>query len=257
MSTYPKIDCGGEWPPPEIFTEGFKASLKKYFNDEALSDAVIRCEGSEFKVHRLVLSCHSEYFAKQLSGPWKACQESTERAIDIADFDPTVVEAMLRFMYQFEYTNGSGVSEMVFDAQVYQIADKYGVSALKEFAKLKFGDAIEAGWKMDDFPVAINVVYTTTPSDDRGLRDLTVETSHKNLDILTRRDCFCQILRETPDFAADLVPFICGRSAADMKSYKCPSCNQIFNFDDPGSSTRYCPRCQYGCSSWKNCVFKA
>ncbi|RYC79729.1 hypothetical protein BFJ63_vAg17385 [Fusarium oxysporum f. sp. narcissi] len=79
-------------------------------------------------------------------------KESSERVIDITDFDPTVVEAMLHFMYYFHYTNVSGVSAMVFDAQVYQIADKYGVRALKKHAKNKFGTAIEAGWTMDDFP---------------------------------------------------------------------------------------------------------
>ncbi|KIL88490.1 hypothetical protein FAVG1_08571 [Fusarium avenaceum] len=191
-------------PPQPFETERFNTSLKNYFNNDNLSDAIVRCEGSEFKVHRLILSCHSEYFAKQLEGPWK---ESLERAIDITDFDPTVVEAMLHFMYKFHYTNVSGVSAMVFDAQVYQIADKYGVHALKTYAKDKFGTAIKAGWSMDDFPVAINVVYTTTPLNDRGLRDLAVEMSHMNLDELTSRDDFCATLRTTPDFAADLVPF--------------------------------------------------
>ncbi|GKU15375.1 unnamed protein product [Fusarium langsethiae] len=235
--------------PPQTFeTESFDTSLKNYFKNDALSDAVIRCEGSEFKVHRLILSCHSEYFAKQLEGPWK---ESSERAIDIKDFDPTVVEAMLHFMYYFHYTNVSGVSAMVFDAQVYQIADKYSVHALKRHAKNKFGTAVEAGWTMDDFPVAINVVYTTTPSNDRGLRDLTVETSHINLDELTSRAGFCETLRTTPDFAADLVPFVCDRSSRDVGTYKCPKCNGIFKFDNPGSSARYCPRCGRKFSGWE------
>lgn len=153
-------------------------------------------------------------------------------------------------MYNFYYTNGSGVSTMVFDAQVYQIADKYGVHALKKYAKNKFGTAIKAGWSMDDFPVAINVVYTTTPLNDRGLRDLAVERSHMNLDELTSRPDFCETLRTTPDFAADLVPFVCDRSSRDVDSYKCPQCSGIFKFDDPGSLTRYCPRCGRKSCQW-------
>ncbi|KAK2923362.1 hypothetical protein FoTM2_016885 [Fusarium oxysporum f. sp. vasinfectum] len=57
---------------------------------------------------------------------------------------------------------------MAYDAQVYQIADKYDVSTLKTHAKGKFGIAIATGWNMDDFPVAISVVYESTPSIDRG-----------------------------------------------------------------------------------------
>ena len=73
---------------------------------------------------------------------------------------------------------------MVYDAQVYQIADKYDIPALKAHSVHKFGVAITTGWSMDDFPLAVSVVYGSTPSGDRGLRDLVVGTSRTNIDKL-------------------------------------------------------------------------
>ncbi|KAH7110417.1 BTB/POZ protein [Dactylonectria estremocensis] len=74
--------------PRQLF-ESFQSSLKEYYNTEILSDAVISCEGQEFKVHRLILSIHSQYFAKELNGPWK---EASDKKIEIRDFDAGVVE---------------------------------------------------------------------------------------------------------------------------------------------------------------------
>ncbi|RSL81301.1 hypothetical protein CEP52_017228, partial [Fusarium oligoseptatum] len=97
---------------------------------------------------------------------------------------------MLRFMYSFDYSNNSGSSTMVYDAQVYQIAHKYDIPALKAHCKSKFGTAIATGWSLDDFPLAITVAYESTLSEDRGLRDLAVETSRKHIDKLLGHDGF-------------------------------------------------------------------
>ncbi|KAH7117389.1 BTB/POZ protein [Dactylonectria macrodidyma] len=230
---------------PQPF-EGFHSSLKNYFNHDTLSDAVVCYNGQEFKVHRLILSAHSKCFTKQLDGPWK---ESSEKVIKIEDFDASVVEAMLHFMYNFDFTNVSATSTMVFDAQVYQIADKYDIPALKAHAKDKFGTAINTGWSMDDFSLAITVVYNSTPPRDRGLRDLVVETSHENIDTLIGQDGFCEVLRATTDFAADLVPFLCGKQVETTQSYKYPSCARVVHFDFIGGQ-HYCPKCGGSRSNW-------
>ncbi|KAI8668585.1 hypothetical protein NCS57_00670100 [Fusarium keratoplasticum] len=230
--------------PQEL--ERFLSSLKDYYNTDTLSDAVVVCNGQEFKVHRVILSAHSKYFATALNGNWK---ESSEKKIEIKDFDASVVEAMLRFMYSFDYSNIYGTSTMVYDAQVYQIADKYDVPALKACSKDKFGVAITTGWSMDDFPLAIAVVYESTPSADRGLRDLAVETSQKNIDKLLGHDGFCDLLRKTPDFAADLIPFLCGKPSTNTQRYECPSCDHKFRGEFSGMAY-YCPSCSTKRSDW-------
>ncbi|CAH0025793.1 unnamed protein product, partial [Clonostachys rhizophaga] len=200
--------------------ERFLSSLNDdYFNTDTFSDVVIVCEDQEFKVHKLVLACHSKYFEKQLNGNWK---ESLEKKIEIQDFDSGIVESMLRYMYSFNYNNIRGVSSMVYDAQVYQIADKYDIPTLKEYSKDRFNTAITTGWNMDEFPLAINVVYESTPSEDRGLRDLVVETSLLHLDSLLEQDGFGNILRTSADFSADLIPFLAPKTSIK----ECNSCSQ-------------------------------
>ncbi|KAG5660087.1 hypothetical protein KAF25_003609 [Fusarium avenaceum] len=228
-------------------SDSFLEKLKSYSNNESFSDIVICYEDTEFKAHTVILSCHSEYFAKQP-------KESIEKVIHIIDFDSSVIEAMLHFIYHFEYTNESKESAMVFHAKVYQIADKYGIFVLKEHAKQKFRTAVKVDWSTEDFSIAIELVYTTTPPEDRGLRDLIVETSNANLEKLISRDGFCEALRTTTDFAADLVPFTCGKGSGQIHCYRCPSCGRNFQFDDPKRHTRYCPRCGWEYSRWDSYI---
>jgi speckle-type POZ protein len=136
---------------------------------------------------------------------------------------------------------------MAYDAQVYQIADKYDVSTLKTHAKGKFGIAIATGWNMDDFPVAISVVYESTPSTDRGLRDLVMGTSRRNIDKLLGHDGLREIIRKSPDFAADLIPSLCGKLSAQR--YECPSCDHQFRGDFSGKHY-HCPSCSQQRSDW-------
>lgn len=56
-----------------------------YFNTDTFSDVVIVCEDQEFKVHKLVLACHSKYFEKQLNGNWKVWRGQLIR-IPFADY---------------------------------------------------------------------------------------------------------------------------------------------------------------------------
>ncbi|KAH8656436.1 BTB/POZ domain-containing protein [Ilyonectria robusta] len=217
-------------------------TVASYYNTGALSDVVVACDDQEFKVHGVILSAHSKYFATALNGNWKLRKEDR-----IEDFDASVVEAMLRFMYSFDYSNIYGTSTMVYDAQVYQIADKYDVLALKAHSKDKFGVAITTGWSMDDFPLAITIVYESTPSADRGLRDLVVETSQKNIDKLLGHDSFSELLRKTPDFAADLIPFLCGKFSTHR--YECPSCEHQFRGEFSGMGY-HCPNCSRQCPDW-------
>ncbi|KID82461.1 btb/poz [Metarhizium guizhouense ARSEF 977] len=208
----------------------------------------IACEGQEFKVHGVILSAHSTYFAAELTGSWK---ESSEKKIEIKDFDATVVEAMLRFMYSFDYSNIYSTSTMIYDAQVYQIADKYDVPALKTHAKEKFGASIAAGWSLDDYPLAATVVYESTPSEDRGLRDLVVETSRENIDKLLTHDGFCGLLRKSADFAADLIPFLCDKLSTEVQRFECPSCHHYF-YGNFLKGNYYCPNCSSRRSDWRS-----
>ncbi|RYP48289.1 hypothetical protein DL768_005799 [Monosporascus sp. mg162] len=197
--------------------DSFRSSLKDYFNADTFSDATVLCNGKEFKAHKLILSAQSEFFSKAFAGDWK---ESDSGKIDLEEVDVNVVEAMLHFMYHFDYNNIHGASTMIFNAQVYSLADKYIIPTLKAQAKEKFKTAISTGWAMDDFPLAIAEVYNSTPESDRDLRDLTVEIARTNINPLRENELFRDALRDIPAFAAEMVISISATHMKAQKTYK-------------------------------------
>ncbi|RTE68331.1 hypothetical protein BHE90_017292 [Fusarium euwallaceae] len=110
-------------------------------------------------------------------------------------------------------------------------------------------DESMTGWSLDDFPLAITVAYKSTPSEDRALRDLAVETSRKHIDRLLGHDGFRELLRKTPDFLADLIPFLSGKTSTNTPRYECPSCQHQFRGEFSGRNY-YCPNCAHRLSNW-------
>ncbi len=170
-----------------------------------------------------------------------------------------VVEAMLHFMYHLDYNNVHGASTMIFDAQVYGLADKYAIPALKSHALEKFRMVISSGWVMDDFPLAVSEAYNSTPETDRALRDLVVEISNTNINKLLENKLFRDVLRETPGFAVDMVNSLSSsrqNRRKDHKRYRCPSCENVMDGALLGGTYYYCMHCgsrrsdwtSYGCS---------
>ncbi|KAK5189255.1 hypothetical protein LTR47_011253 [Exophiala xenobiotica] len=109
----------------------------------------------------------SEYLDRLFNGNWK---EALDDAIDLMEDDPGAVEAMIRFMYENEYDssgNSDGqVSPMLFDVRVYQVADIYGVRALKKLSRKSSDHATNICWGMDDFPHVIIHVYSSSECEE-------------------------------------------------------------------------------------------
>ncbi|KAK2471048.1 hypothetical protein H9L39_17279, partial [Fusarium oxysporum f. sp. albedinis] len=184
-------------------------------------------------------------------GDWP--KESSDRVIEIMDFDPTIVEAMARFIYCFGYESPADTSAMVFHAKVYQIADKYGIEALKRLSASNYRTSIDEGWEAADFPTAIALAYITTPPEDRGLRDIAVDVAVKRLGTLMNRDTFRETLSDNTDLAADIIRFM-HRKWGKVGEYKCSICERVLllgfpEFQDP-VHLRYCPTCSSCNNSW-------
>ncbi|KAH8165320.1 hypothetical protein CIB48_g2928 [Xylaria polymorpha] len=151
---------------PSVST--FCRTLKRFFNNERLADVTIRCGDHEFKVHAVLLS-----------------EGGDGKVIKLDEVEVEVVKAMIYFIYHFNYTSPDGVSELLFDAKVYRIADKYLIPKLKDYSKTKFQLAIGSLWDSANFSgdlrAVISEVYCCTPESDRGLRDIVSEACHHNL----------------------------------------------------------------------------
>ncbi|PKY07468.1 BTB/POZ domain protein [Aspergillus campestris IBT 28561] len=218
------------------------ASIQRYFHTSTFSDLTIVTSDQRFEVHKLIVCGQSGYFSNLFKHNWK---EVTDNVIRLEEDDPRAVEAMIHFMYGFNYdSSGSDrgrTSPMLFNVNVYQTGDKYDIPKLKEQAKEKFAVALKNCWEMDDFPVAIARAYSTTVASDRGLRDLLVDTCLEHIDDLLEDDDFKQVLRETLDFAADLVQKQIYHS--DKTIYRCPSCRREWSVTCTTNAVSYCPMC--------------
>lgn len=162
---------------------------------------------------------------------------------------------MLHFMYHFDYSNTQGVSAMVFHAQVYSIADKYMIPALKHLAKTRFKAAIETDWSMDDFPLAVAQAYGATPDHDRGLRDLALDISRTNSKRLLEKENFLDVLKENPCFAVDLAMALSGSVKEEKEStntYVCPNCRRSIKvkWEHGSGHYYYCIHCGSRRSNW-------
>ncbi|EIT73259.1 hypothetical protein AO1008_00634 [Aspergillus oryzae 100-8] len=201
------------------------ASIKKFFISSDFSDMTICTADQEFKVHRLIVCGQSAYFSRLFKANWTSD-------------DPRAVEAMVHFMYGFEYdSSGSDlgrVSPMLFNINVYQVADKFEVPQLKQKAKDKFETIARTCWEMDDYPIAISEAYQRTHKGDRDFRT---------------------VLEEVLGFAADLVRHSPGNTG--VKKYCCPNCN--FNWmlgHSAGNISYRCPKCSSQRSNWDDFIVK-
>lgn len=149
---------------------------------------------------------------------------------------------MLRFMYSFDYSHEPPTPGMVFDAKVYQIADKYDIQALRKHARRKFKDAVSPGWSVDDFSKAVKTTWKRTFTTDRGLRDLILKASCLHINELLKNKRFRGLLSKNSDFAVDLIHSLSRRFSRRSLREKCGCCEELI---PAVVSSRHdcCPRC--------------
>lgn len=173
--------------------------------------------------------------------------------------DPGTIEAMIHFMYGFDYDSSrGGVSPMLFNARVYKIAEKYRIPQLKERAKAKFEDTVRTCWDMDDFPLVVREIYTGTISTDRGLRNVVAETANNHIKSLLRKDDVLSVLEECGGFSADVLQLLArGSGPTSTTKYNCPSCGNRW---EGGllekNRSYYCLNCGSSRSNWSQYAVK-
>lgn len=100
------------------------------------------------------------------------CQEGIPGEIILYEDDAEIVDLMIDYLYRQDYEDeGSSLST---HAHVYAIAEKYEILSLKAWVIYKLTKALKHEWQLDavDLTAALEIVWTSTPQEDRGLRDL-------------------------------------------------------------------------------------
>ncbi|KAM5446404.1 hypothetical protein MaudCBS49596_006663 [Microsporum audouinii] len=136
------------------------------------------------------------------SGKW---EETVSNEVELKEAEPDAIATIIRFLYGFNYGSSSSGSTrtfpILFDAQIYGLADRYGIPSLKKHVKDKFSKSIRACWDMDDFPLVIEEVYST-PAAVRDLRDLVAGISYEFRSKLLVKEEFIRVLDSCSCFAA-------------------------------------------------------
>ncbi|KAM0799433.1 hypothetical protein BDR22DRAFT_890328 [Usnea florida] len=225
--------------PNSGFSQGFNAGLQRLF-DANEGDVVFVCGPLNKNVHGLLLGARSKVFATMLNGSF---QEGLSKRIELKDQDPYLAMRMLFHLYGFDYSGHkisigdeeepSHISELYTHASMYALGDEYGISDLKEEALWKFKRTMEAKEgdedELESVMEVVPVVYTTTLSSDRGLRDAVVAFGAKNLNRMKDLSVFESAVTQVPAYIIEVLPGILQHSGV------CQCCNTV---------RTYCLKCQ-------------
>jgi speckle-type POZ protein len=105
--------------------------------------------------------------------------------------------------------------------------------------------AADRDWDSPYFSIVADFVYTSTPTSDRGLRDVVVKVSKEHLEFLLNRPEFESVMEENGDFGKYLVKAIADKLELepDAERYQCGGCASIIvAWLNPTCHSR-CPSC--------------
>lgn len=133
-----------------------------------------------------------------------------EQKVDFKDVTRMIKEVKKKLGDQ-EHPIPVGAHDMKVHAQVYGLADKYFVKGLKENVSGKFDGCVWNMFAGDEFFEAVEVVFTTTPETDKGLRDMVIQRIHKEKSRFRFKMDFNvglkKALKEIPDLAYCLLEY--------------------------------------------------
>ena len=193
------------------------------------TDLKIMCEGTEFKVHKIVLSSQSEFFRATCSSGFLVrkvsvssirkliiLQESSTNAINLTEDGLNLVSRMIDCLYRGTYNDfdatadgQSWKSASQLHAAMYALGDKYDMAVLKETALSKYKTHASNTGAQDllGFLESIAIVYSSTPESERTLRDAATEKIKMNPTRFLKDDvkaAFQKVVMEVPEFSWDL-----------------------------------------------------
>ncbi|EAT77699.2 hypothetical protein SNOG_14847 [Parastagonospora nodorum SN15] len=154
------------------------------------------------KYSDLFIACHDDtYNVQKAIVPGK---EHEEGKVDLAEYDPRAVKALVQYLYEVENNTNLQDNEKVeastpapnkknnnFHYEIphtcmYKIGEKYQVISLKDLAAEKFSRSRRKYWNDKEFPEAVHNAFTTTMEYDVGLRQPATKTISKHMKLLNK-----------------------------------------------------------------------
>lgn len=219
--------------------------VKRLKTGEHFTDLIITCKGQEWRVHKLWLSAQSEFFQKTCSGDF---EEGKTGTIRLSDDEPTIVAAMLSYLYDFGYEEhvkgNTKVAPTVFDAKMYIIADRLLISGLKNFSAKQFEQRATEDWTSPAFADAISTMYEGTLAGSTGpfktaIFSVVKKNARKLFNSASGCDRFLEVLGQNVTFGKD-VAIALATTYIEGSNFRCPRCSQVFGVSTAATYFR-CP----------------
>lgn len=109
---------------------------------------------------------------------------------------------------------------LVSNMRVYAIADKYDIPCLKELAKQRFCTWARSEWARPDFPAIVRVVFESTPSSDRGLRDIIIALVAAHGDIFIKNADFRRLIQDVGELGLELLDKVLELHSTEMTTLR-------------------------------------
>lgn len=129
----------------------------------------------------------------------------------------------------------------VMHAKMYALGSKYDILDLKQAAQKGYKDTVSTAWNGKEFARAIRLAYTTTPEEDKGLRDITSQTILQHREVLLAKEEIEAAVR-----SIERLPYALLQQSAYngtcIKTFECDDCSHEQPYFE-GSSPEYCHSC--------------
>jgi hypothetical protein len=104
--------------------------------------------------------------------------------------------------------------------RVYAIADKYDMPHLKDLAQKRFSNWAENNWACHDFSAIAREVFETTPTSDRGLRDVVIRLAAMHADDLIRKENFRNLIEDVGELGLNVLCQLLKRHSEEKSGLK-------------------------------------
>lgn len=122
---------------------------------------------------------------------------------------------------------------------------------MRDAARKDFVEQLEGPYDHDSFAAIIAEVYSSTPENDRGLRDPVVKRVMDDFGTFIARPSFLTMMGTNGCFGRDLVTVLNSFRSGILGRFSCPVCYRRFErvMKLEAIQDEYCPHCSHGNSA--------
>jgi len=194
------------------------------------TDFTIVCGQRSLKVHRLVLTLHSNVLGCACNGAFSVsdltfsvctralvltdpAQEATTARFDLSEYDEECINTFIAYLYTFKYIAGDSSQARVLDIQLAILADKYNIPQLADLAidifRAHYSFYADHGGPVD---LACSLDGPTKP-----FREIIVAAL---VDSGVPKTSFQQTIRSHPELALDIALVLRGHLANHTRAHE-------------------------------------